>query len=319
MTSARYHRARHGSAGASGRAGSGYPRDVDPLTTPRSVSIRFSHASLQVLAEDHEVDLLHIKGPAIDDSLGGATRSSMDADVLVRPVHVDRLIEVMHDHGWSTQYEFEDGSAFEHAATLVHPFLASVDVHRRFPGMDRDAAAAFERLWADRHSSDIAGLACPVPSLDAQRLILILHAARGGWLTHPDIQRSWGAATAGEREGVIRLAGDIGAGVALAAGTGRLDAFVGQPGYELWRVLSTGEPSSVRVWLARVKAEPTVAGALRAAVHLIVPNPRRMRTALGRRPTSMDMARAYVRRARWGSGELVRVVRESVGRSRGAP
>ena len=215
-----------------------------------------------MLAEDHGTDLLHIKGPAIDDSLGGATRDSIDADVLVRPAHVDRLVAAMNDHGWSTQYQFEDGSAFEHAATLVHPFMASVDVHRRFPGMDRDAAATFERLWSDRHTSDIAGVPCPVPALDAQRLILIVHAARGGRLVHPDIERSWNAATESQREGVIRLADDIGAGVALAAGTGRLDAFVGQPGHELWRVLSTGERSTVRVWLARVKAEPTAAGAL---------------------------------------------------------
>ena len=36
---------------------------------PPAVGIRFAHAALQVLAEDHGIDLLHIKGPAVDDSL----------------------------------------------------------------------------------------------------------------------------------------------------------------------------------------------------------------------------------------------------------
>ena len=124
-----------------------YCRVVDANTMPWSVGIRFTHASLQVLADDHGIDLLHIKGPAVDDSLlevqpgdasprGGpverVARQSIDADVLVRPAHVERLLDVMHRHGWTMKYRFEDGSAFEHAATLMHPFLAPVDVHRRF-------------------------------------------------------------------------------------------------------------------------------------------------------------------------------------------
>jgi hypothetical protein len=169
------------------------------------VGIRFTHATIQVLAEANGIDLLHIKGPAVDDRLlavlptddppsgapGTVARYSVDADVLVRPAHVDRLFEVMHGHGWTTAYHFADGSAFEHAATLTHPVLSPADVHRRFPGIGIDAATAFERLWAERHTALIAGTPCPVPSLRAQRLVLIVHAARGGALYHSDIQRSW--------------------------------------------------------------------------------------------------------------------------------
>lgn len=276
---------------------------------PWSVGIRFSHAALQVLAEDHGVDLLHIKGPAVDDSLGGATRQSIDADVLVRPAHVDRLIAAMHEHGWSTQYRFEDGSAFEHASTLVHPFLAPVDVHRRFPGIDADPAAAFDRLWADRESKDLAGMPCAVPSLAAQRLVLIVHAARGGRLQDPDIQRSWTESSANERADVVSLAQGIGADVALAAGTGRLDEFVGEPGYELWRVLSTGERSRAKLWAARVRAAPSKRAALRTAVRLVVPNRNRMEAILGRRPTMGELATAYLGSARRSAKELSRFLR----------
>lgn len=281
---------------------------------PWSVGIRFSHAALQVIAEDQGVDLLHIKGPAVDDSLGGATRQSIDADVLVRPSHVDRLVTAMHQHGWRTLYRFEDGSAFEHASTLTHPVLAAVDVHRRFPGID--AATAFERLWAERRTVLIAGTPCIVPSVTAQRLILILHATRGGGVDHADIERSWTDATDHERAGVQQLADEVGAEVALAAGTGRLEEYQGRRGYELWRALSTGEQSHVRIWLARVKSEPTTAGALRTAVRLVLPNPRRMRTKLGRRPTARELARAYAQRARWGAGEVAQLVRSSRAASR---
>lgn len=294
---------------------------------PWSVGIRFSHASLQVLAEDHAVDLLHIKGPAVDDSLleaqagaaapgepvGTVARASIDADVLVRPAHVARLVVAMHEHGWTTAYRFEDGSAFEHAATMTHPFLAPVDVHRRFPGISVDAEAAFERLWADRHSVFIAGLECPVPSVTAQRLVLIIHAARGGaGPDNPDIVRSWTDATAEERAAVRGLADELGAEVALAAGTGRLEEYRGARGYELWQALTTGEASLVRMWVARVKSEPTRRAALRTAVRLALPKPHRLEVTLGRPATAREIARAYWQRARRGGREVRELLRHRV-------
>jgi len=284
---------------------------------PRSVGVRFAHASLQVLADDNGIDLLHVKGPAVDESLlelqpndgsppGGPVervpRQSVDADVLVRPAHVDRLLAVMHRHGWDTAYRFEDGSAFEHAATMTHAFLAPVDVHRRFPGIG--AKRAFERLWADRHTVIIAGLPCSVPSVTAQRLLLIVHAARGGALHHPDIRRSWDDATDEQRAAVQGLAVDIGAEVALAAGTGRLHDYVGARGYELWQALSRGETSQVKMWAARVRAEPTKRAALRVAVRLALPKPRRMEMILGRPPTGREVAVAYWRRSQRGWYEV---------------
>ena len=286
---------------------------------PWSVGIRFSHASVQALAEDHRVDLLHIKGPAIDASLLDGPRESIDADVLVRPSHVPLLLDVMHRHGWSTQYRFEDGSAFEHASTLVHPVLAPVDVHRRFPGIDADASVAFDRLWSQRYAVELAGVRCPVPSMAAQRLLLIVHAARSGSLRHPDIRRCWDEADDEQRDEVVRLAHDIGASVALAAGTGRLDEFAGQPGHELWKVLSTGDTSQAHIWAARVRAAPTRRAALRTAVRLVIPNRRRMEAALGRPPSTREVANAYGDSVRRGARELLLVVRSATDRSKGRP
>lgn len=283
---------------------------------PWSVGIRFAHAAVQVLADDHGVDLLHIKGPAVDASLLDHERQSIDADVLVRPAHVERLIAAMHEHGWRTQYRFEDGSAFEHASTLVHPVLAPVDVHRRFPGIDADADVAFDRFWEDRHVADLAGVPCAVPSVATQRLLLIIHAARAGRLRHGDIGRAWGAASEGERAAVAEIADAVGAGVALAAGTGRLDEHVGARSYALWRVLSTGDPSRAHLWVARVRAAPTRRAALRTAVRLLVPNRQRMEVSLGRPPTKREVVAAYFSRSRRGAREIVPTIRAMV-RERG--
>lgn len=308
-----------------------YCRIVHTIPMPTSVGIRFTHAALQVLAEDNSIDVLHIKGPAVDDRLlavlptgdtlsdapATVARQSVDADVLVRPAHVTRFFEVMHQHGWTTAYRFADGSAFEHAATLTHPVLSPADVHRRFPGIGIDAATAFERMWSERQTTLIAGTPCPVPSLRAQRLVLIVHAAREGALQHSDIQRSWTLATEEERAALLHLAYEVGAEVALAAGTGRLQEYKGARGYGLWRALSTREPSHVRIWVARVRSEPTITAALRTAVHLILPNPRRMHTTLGRRPTVREMARAYAQRARWGLREVLEWARSTTSGPRG--
>lgn len=290
---------------------------MDDVVMPWSVGIRFAHASLQALAEDAGIDLLHIKGPAVDESLLDGPRQSIDADVLVRPEHVQRLLDAMHAHGWTTQYRFEDGSAFEHASTLVHPFLAPVDVHRRFPGFSARAETAFDRLWTDRYAVPLAGMTCQVPSVAAQRLLLIVHAARAGALAHPDIRRCWWDASDEQREEVVRLAAELGAEVALAAGTGRLDEFVGHPGYDLWRALSTREPSQARVWLARVKAAPTRRAAVRTALRLVLPNRNRMETRLGRPPTASEVVAAYFSRSRRGTRELVALFRASARERRG--
>jgi len=287
---------------------------------PWSVGIRLAHAALQVLADDGGFDLLHIKGPAVDDSLletrpgrpdgeGGPAaivvpRSSLDADVLVRPSHVDRLFAAMHAHGWVTKVQFEDGSAFEHAATMGHPFLAPVDVHRRFPGIGADPEAVFERLWAERRAAPIGGYPCWVPSVPAQRLVLILHAVRGGDLGGTDIRVAWHEAEPAQRAEVEALAAELDAEVALAAATGRLEQYTDRREYALWRLLSGRRGSRLDLWVARVRAEPTASARVRLAIKLVLPNPRRLQFALGRRPTWRELVRAYAVRARQGLREL---------------
>lgn len=271
--------------------------------------VELASASLQVIAEDASVDALHIKGPSVHpvllasqvsvDPVSGASirrsvaRPSIDIDVLVRPSHVDRLFAAMAAHRWVMAYRFEDGSAFEHASTWLREGLAAADVHRTFPGFGIDHEAAFDRLWADRQPMDIGGYLCQVPSLTAQRLILILHATRGGDLGGGDIQRAWTLATLHDRAEVDALAAELGATVALAAGTGRLDQHRDAREHDLWRALSTGNHSRLALWKARVRAQPTAWGRVRTAVKLASPKPGRLRHVLGRDPTPIEVGRAW--------------------------
>ncbi|MFN2347667.1 MAG: nucleotidyltransferase family protein, partial [Dermatophilaceae bacterium] len=181
-------------------------------------AVEFAHAVAQVIAEDHAVDLLHIKGPALDASLrrvsapGGVTsmRQSVDADVLVRPSHVTRLSQALLDHGWRRYFDFADGSAFGHAATWGNDRVGFLDVHRYFPGIELVAEGAFQLLWEQRSTHSIAGIVCDVPSVTAQRLIMIIHAARGrGLRSATDIDAAWRDTAEADREDIEELASEL--------------------------------------------------------------------------------------------------------------
>ena len=171
----------------------------------------------------------------------------------------------MIKHGWSVVTRFETGSIFEHAASLWHTQLGYVDLHRRFPGVDLDAEAAFDVLWSERLERHIAHQPCPVPSTDGQRLILLLHAARGGGVRHPDAQLLWRAPVPTNRSGA-----GPGRAVGRRPGPGcgvRTPRRLRRPPAEhLWRLLSANrEPSRAEIFACALAGHP----GLRARLHLL--------------------------------------------------
>lgn len=260
---------------------------------PLSTTVRLAHATAQAIAEDHGIDILHIKGPAVDPVLLVARRRSSDADVWVRPSQVEDLITRLQSHQWELVYPFADGSPFRHAATFRHTTLGYLDVHRSFPGIGLKPDLAFDFLWAGRHVVDIAGYACPVPSQDAQRLILLLHAARAYPQRRGDIDHLWSDAPEHVRLVTDSLARDLDAEVALAAVTGRLDDYTHRREHALWRALVHGESSRARMWVARVRAEPSWTGRWSTGLALLRPKPARLQAQLGRPPTTLDLMRAW--------------------------
>ena len=219
---------------------------------PRDVAVQFAHAAIQAIADEAGIAVLHIKGPVVDATLRAArfrepaaegvsaprARRSVDADVLVSPDHAPALLEAMKSHGWQLAWDFNEGSLFAHAATLTHPHLAHIDVHRWFPGIERDPRWAFAFLGSGARRIPLAEFPCLVPSDDAHRLILLLHAARsldaGG---RADVAELWTAASPEEQSAVRAVAERLDATVALAAAIDELESVRHRRSYRLWSTL----------------------------------------------------------------------------------
>lgn len=282
---------------------------------PLTVRVAMAHAVVQTIAEEGRIDVLHIKGAALDPSLVWPGRPSNDADVLVRPSHTTSLLHDLQRHGFETVHTFRTSSSFEHSATVRHPQWGYVDVHRYFPGIGLDAEAAFDALWGGRQPRPIASLNCSVPALPAQALILLLHAARGGGSprAHADVDAAWWSAPEPTREEVLALVDTLDAYLAFAAALGDLDRYRGERGYQLWRVASQGG-TRIEDWAARVRAAPSPLAALHTALRAPLVNTDHLANLLGRRPTGAEVVREFFARPRRGVSEQWQALRQRSGR-----
>ncbi|MDQ6897119.1 MAG: 2-nitropropane dioxygenase, partial [Actinomycetota bacterium] len=209
---------------------------------------------------------------------------------------------------WSLASNFRNSSAFEHAATLRHIEFGWADVHRSFPGLGGDPDVAFHRLWADRGERQIGGFACAVPSLPAQTLVVLLHAARSpGARAGLDIATVWDAAPPQRRAEVHSLVEQIGAEVGFAAAVGDLDVYRGHPDYPLWRVASHGG-TRMEEWWARIRAAPTRRAALLLVLRAPLVNVEHLEMSLWRRPTRREVAVEFFARPARGIAEELRAV-----------
>lgn len=278
---------------------------------PLAIRVRFMHATLQFLADQAGIRILHIKGPALHpdllqhDATGAAVpRSSTDADVIIEPGRAAEFLALATRTRFRQVTEFETGSPFEHAATVWADDLGYADLHRFFPGVNASAAAAFEELWRGRESIELAGRACQVPSLEAQRLILLLHHARSGGGARRDKVVAWDEASDEQRAGVRDLARRLDAELALAAAIGELDRFRDTAGFELWDQFSR-HPDHTRTaeWRARIRAARTPWAKVRLVGRSLLVNTDHLAMSLGHQPTRKEIVQAWFRRIRRGAQE----------------
>lgn len=262
--------------------------------------MRFAHASVQTIADRVGADVLHIKGVTVDPDLNPGRSAGTDADIIVRPSDVPRLMEGLTGHGWTLWCEFHEGSAFDHAASLHHRAFGMLDVHQNFPGLHRDPAASFETLWRDRRTVDLAGRSCAAPGPVGEHLILLLHAARSPGKT-VDVKNHWTELPPAERDELRRTADGLGAGLGLdmaIEGPALLDTLQG-PEADLWRVM-LGQADQLTMWRARWG----LASGVRAKARLVGRAGRVNRFVLGERlgrvPTREDVRREWWSRAGQG-------------------
>lgn len=296
--------------------------DLPPI--PLIVRTRLAHATLQAIADACGADLLHIKGAAVDPSLlptrpdapADATaeeralpRLSADADVLVRPAHLKRYQAALKRYGWQRKTRLYSGGAVEHSEDWWHPELGSADVHIRFPGIRVALERAFSDLWRERQTKGIADRRCPVPDVDAQRLLLLLHAARNGGPASADVRLPWTDATEADRARVRKLAAAFGAEVALAGATGRIDDYANRPEYDLWRLLAQPDADVFELWLAFVKAAPTTIDRVQAILYAVRVKADRVGLEVGISTNPGAVLRAHASRLGRGAAGIIRLAR----------
>ena len=255
------------------------------------------HAHLQWVGDHERIRVLHIKGVALDQRLQWPGRQGTDADILVPAIDAGAYLAAIQRYGWTLANAFENNSSFQHAAALRHTSYGWADVHRYFPGFAGDPDVVFDRLWRDHTTIELAGRPCAVPSLPAQRLVLVLHAGRSpnSDHSHQDIEASWGAADSDMRQEIQQLVEELDAHVGFAAATGGLDAYRDRPDYELWRVASRGG-TRLEEWRARIKAAPNRRAALTLILRVPLVNTEHLEMVLWRRPTRREVVKEFFAR-----------------------
>ncbi|GAA1469066.1 hypothetical protein GCM10017607_19030 [Microbacterium thalassium] len=272
---------------------------------PLTVRLHLGRAAIQIVADEIGADLLHIKGDAVETEFRPTGLAGTDVDVLVRPQSVGAVDAALRAHGWSVYSTFLFGSPFGHAQTYSHPVWGYVDIHRIFPGIRADPAAAFERMWRGRLEKSFGGVACPTPGRVEQALILVLNAARSGTSAARDLHRVWRSSSHEQQQAIRALARDLDAGTAFAAAIGELDDHRREPDYRLWKAVSQGG-TRAEEWWGRLRAAPTARDAAAILVRSLQVNVEHLTHELGRTPTRTEIAREFFARPARGIRELVR-------------
>ena len=148
------------------------------LEVPEGVLL--GHALVARLADSLGIRVFFIKGPA--SVLQGLRQAkvSTDVDVFVDPAGLEELLQGLSERGWCERPVDPDSRTFpKHSVTVHHPeWPCCIDIHFRFPGMEKPAPVCFESLWANTETIALAGQRLRVHARELGVLFLALHALR---------------------------------------------------------------------------------------------------------------------------------------------
>lgn len=277
-----------------------------------------------------------LRGPVIRRHLyaDGSPRGYGDVDLLVAPADLALAGAALGSLGFEKGFDHADhpGGVEPHAQEWGRPGGPRVvDLHWRIAGVEAPRQHAWEVLSARTEPMLLGGE--PAESLRAEgvALVAVLHAAAHG-RTHArsvrDLERAIERLDAGTWASAARLAGDLDASEAFAAGLRivpageRLASALGLPEVRSpQRVLMAGDQPAGSLGLLRIVQPAPVRERLRALRYALIPSPAHMRASspLAARGRA-GLALAYLARAGRRTLELpaaIRAVRAS--RASGRP
>ena len=213
--------------------------------------VRLTSAAAQWVADSASIRVLHVKGPAAAEVLG-LTRESSDVDVLVHPADWLRYLRALERAGFMTQGDAVPTTG--HSVDVISPeWSASVDVHHKFPGIERDAGEAFDILWDQRVPVDLAGAQCLTLPKVPHALIIGLHAARSpeGTVKWSEADAAWSGLANGERSQLVDLVHQLGAAPALGVRFEEFSHYSTEEIRRLWAAFSRRDAEAV--WWLRLR------------------------------------------------------------------
>ena len=243
-------------------------------SVPLEVRIGFAHACLQWIADRNGVDLLHVKGAALDPTLVPG-RGYSDADVLARPEHVAdparRAARTRLGAHQLVRLRLLLRALGDVCATATS---ASSTCTAIYPGAGPTPGAAFDTLWAERTTTVLGGVECTVPvARRPGRCSCCSTPPAGGGDPKGahDIESVWTSADDDQRARILEWVDRLDAGLAFSVITGTLDDHRDDPAYDLWRVASRGG-TRLDEWRARVRAAHGLRAKLAVAARSVLVN-----------------------------------------------
>jgi Uncharacterised nucleotidyltransferase len=144
---------------------------------------------LVALLNDHGIEAMPLKGPAIAVMLYGHVRLRQfgDLDILVRAPDVWRASEIFEAQGFEPQYpipaERRDAYVRQDYARLFHRDGGRTIVELHWGIAERSFGVRFDAdaMWSRRQSMTLQGHTVPSPSAEDLMLMLCVHGARHAW------------------------------------------------------------------------------------------------------------------------------------------
>lgn len=149
---------------------------VDTLELPSHSYSVLAHAEVEQVAREVGVRLLHFKGYFAKLDFPQRGGGAGDADILVEPAGMTKLVSALLECGWVKVDDNLEGTA-GHGQTLRHQKgSVEVDLHHYAQGMRSHWIQGFEHLWQRRRSTDFTYPALAVPAFLDHAVLLLADA-----------------------------------------------------------------------------------------------------------------------------------------------